>query len=67
MSYHEIEVQQSFNLKCRHCVYEGWALTAALAQQNAIDHIEMESVNGGMPNYDHPVEISPVTRIGRSL
>lgn len=67
MSYHEIEIVQSYLLKCRKCEYEGWARTAGLAEQQATEHIEVESREGGMPNYEHVVAITPVTLVGRQI
>lgn len=67
MSYHEIEVLPSYTLKCRQCPYTGWARTAGSAEQMATDHIEFESVDQSMPNYEHHVEIAAVTIVGRNL
>jgi hypothetical protein len=69
MSYHEIQNVPSFRLNCRNinCVWEGWARTAGLAETVATEHIEFESTDGGMPNYDHIVQITPITLIGRNV
>jgi hypothetical protein len=68
MSYHEIQVLPSYNLKCRQCEYTGWARTAGIAEQQATEHIEFESGRDGtLSNYYHHVEIAAVTIVGRNL
>lgn len=68
MSYREIEIQHWYKLHCRQCAYERFARNAGLAQEMATEHINTETTPfETTPNYDHTLEISEVTLVGRNV
>jgi hypothetical protein len=68
MSYHEIAVKKGYALRCRDCKFEAVTEAAAEAEKEARSHIEFDDTKAyinPLPNWNHTVEITEVTTVGR--